>query len=361
VATWYVDGDNGSDLWTGATDGHAAPDGAKATVQSAIGAASSGDSIYIQNNGATVYNEAINLGDKRLWLRGYGSSPTDNTRAVLDGTGLSTGGVGGVKFTMATNGPGIVRLWNLLIQDYRDGDHNVDFRRTAGSGYVMLETFNCRVTNADAAGVYINSSSIAFRAINCRFDNNDWWGVTAQGLAAYFAACEIDNNGVAGYDLTYGGCLAYCLIHDNVSGAGVGGMRVNCLTYGNGGPGVNYDSAGSDVLGWGVNVLNGDVGNDTYGLESDSSPDAAVLNCGFYSNSSGAYPAGVTPDLARGTVTADPDLVAPGSGDFRPSPGSPWLMQELTIGLLDSGIKAYPDIGPLQRRVIRRQGLRTFA
>lgn len=337
MATLYVDGDNGNDGNNGSSEALA-----KATIQDAVDNASTGDTIYVQNNGSTVYDEQVTITDLSMTLIGYGSTVDDETKAVIDG------------------------------EDTRD--YCITFTNTTGTPDFTLRNFELK--QATSHGLYMNRTSSGVNSIH-RVDNvyshdnggdgfHHNWPNDTPGL---YTRCKATLNGGRGFynDGTTGSMLpVLCEAIDNV-GAGFSGSSIEgmvfvwCVAHGNSNNfeasvliGCTSDLADSD--GW-VAALNtnttaiacGFSNNGAYGI--DGAPTLLdLIACGFYNNTSGDT--NPTPAKNIDAVTgSDPSYTDAANEDFTLGSSSPWKQQDVTVGDPDDSKLSYPDIGAMQINV----------
>lgn len=327
-------------------------------IQKAIDESSSGDIVYIQNNGSTVYEENVSLSDKRLKLIGYGSSTDDDTIVEIDGTDVVGGD--GLDFTQTTDGPDTIVLRNLYIHDF-DAE-GVHFNRSGGSNSTLLYMINCRASNNGNNGVYIQSSYNSFHAVNCEFDNNGDAGVDSGGRQASCVLCRAYDNGDEGFrnSTSYAFTCVLCEATGNVDGFAYT-INILCSSYNNTGDG---EQGIAEVSYWignnGCQVLNGFTHSGLWGMDPSWVDNLFSLYNGFYSNSSGNIDG--TPEYEKGSLTDDPEYLDHGSNDNTLKASSPWRRQEIPLGLFTSSVKTYPAIGARQPSISdRKPSVRMFA
>lgn len=216
MADWYVDGDNGDDGNAGTSEG-----AAFATIQAAVDAASTsgGDTIYVQNNGSTVYTEQVTINDYvDLRIIGYGSTVGDGVRAVIDGEDTRTYCVYHYNTSVANCS---LALYNLEL--LQAASHGLYVKRNTGGANSRFYFQNLHSHDNAGSGVYW-----------------DW----AQGGSVNFVRCWFYANGSDGISFangTAGPVYAFCKAYDNggngITGRATGsnGAAYCCQAYGNSG------------------------------------------------------------------------------------------------------------------------------
>ena len=339
MPTLYVDGDNGDDGNDGSTELLA-----KATITAAITAASSGDTIYIQNNGSTVYSERLSITDKSLQLVGYGSVTTDNTKAELDGT--SAGAGIGITVTMTTDAPWCQMFQNLYIHDY--SSHGVYMVRSGGAGNPCAVLHNCKINDNGDRGFYINNYWTA-KLIQCTVQGNTGDGIQMTTGGTVILSRVLANGGFG----VYGQTTSPTTVIESEVAANAGNFR-NCdvvhrcisdATVGQDGMIVpseaTYTRASMAII-VGAGISNTPA--TYYGINNGGR--IVLISCGFYNNTTGNYTG--TPTINNDPVTgSNPQYHAAGTYDFSLD-GAAWKAQAILIGCLDDAQTSSRDIGARQ-------------
>jgi hypothetical protein len=292
----------GDDAWTGLSPLCSAPDGPKGSIQAAIDASASGDTVLIAEG---MYAGRINFGGRNITVRGAGIG-----RTVLDAQNTGTA----VMFDHG-EGPGAVLRGLTVLHGYPTIGVGV------GAAAVVLSaspTFiDCALSasiagpGADAGGVYlVNSTSLL---VGCQITSNlgdgPASGVAATGGAPTLVNCYIaENSGIRG--AVSGGTLTLrnCTI------------AVNQTTGANTPAGIAAAAGVANTIIW----ANGDASQPQAG------PGLALTYCDVQ----GGYP-------GSGNIDVDPQL-----DGFRIGRGSP------CVDAGDNTVFAtYSDVAGLPRAV----------
>jgi len=337
MTDYYVDGDNGDNGNAGTSEG-----AAKATIQAAVDIASAFDTIYVQNNGSTVYNEMVTVNDlAKLTLIGYGTTVDDGVRAVIDGEDtrancllLRNTSVANCDYTVTNfeclqaTGAGV----NLLrgtggsnsrhkfdnIWSHDNGTFGFDWNWPNGyAGYISRSKLN--LNGSHGIQFSINSGSTANLAF-CTIVDNVGEGIRCTSPSA-------------------SPTLAYCIVARNSVNVNDKAFYVNCVLDAADGS-DNYISNG------GMLIYTGVTNATAFGIDVGTLA-PILFATGFYNNSSGNVDG--TPLLEVGTVSGNnPGYADAANNDFTPSHAS-WLGVQTDIGLPDSpDMSTFADIGPGQ-------------
>ncbi len=346
MADLYVDGDNGSDANDGSTESLA-----KATISAAVSAAADNDRVLIQNNGSTVYNEAVTWSDKGLTLEGYGSTVGDQTRAVLDGSNTLANGI---DFTNTTS-TYTLRFQNLEIRHYTDD--GIEINRTGGGNNSTALFDNLHIHDCTGDGIWFNTlfaNSRPTTFTRCRIERCAN-GVTHDNAKFFIALCQILDNSATGVNIdssTALAAMAYCTVAKNSINLNGNFLLTN----------VTLDAAdGSDNLitrsdSFSVAVSTGFTNAAAYGIDPANTDRLSVFGCGFFANTTAAIDG--TPLIETGSVTgSDPQYADAANFDFTPAPTSPWKQAPTQIGRVGAAQTTYSDIGAAQLQAPPAGGL----
>lgn len=336
MATFYVDGDNGSDGNSGLSEALA-----KATIGAAISASATKDTIYIQNNGSTVYAEsaACPSGECRRFV-GYGTTPGDDTIAVIDAAGQTYG----ISMTSLPNlANSAYGATNLEVKNATS--HGIYTAHSSGSANDSLRYINLYVHDNGGKGIYDQGGAMTVGLVRVKATGNAGAGVDVYAANPIF--CRISNNGAEGLKLN--GSVATTavgsLFNNNTTyGAYFVTNAVNCVAYGNGSDGMRLVGANSICTVMGSIFMN----NGGYGayLNVTSLPLFVNVGAAYYGNTSGKY--NTTPIISVSESTSDPLFTNASGGDFSLQAGSPALQMALAVGPTGTTDISYLDAGALQ-------------
>jgi len=342
-ADYYVDGDNGNDLNGGTNN----TTDEWATIDHAVDTAPNGSVIYVQNNGTTVYAEAVSISDKTLTITGYGTSVGDNVRVIIDPSGL--------------------------------GAHGLSW---ANVNYRSLSLNNIQIQNSDQDGLYCDGLDFwrqgIVKVINCYFLNNTLHGTYTQRLWIFnFYRCVAFNNGSSGFhSLTsdsnttqaaiFHSCIAYNNGGNGFNGAGLRDLAYTCLSVHNGANGfyrlctmgciadANTGDGFSSIVSGAATCIA--TRNGGYGFTPwwEAFTENIFVGSGVWANTSGG--SSIPTQLGdQGIIAGEPQFIAPYSmgvlenwEDFNygTQPGSSAQGLSQRIGLYEYGSTySYADAG----------------
>lgn len=330
MAILYVDGDNGNDSNSGDSEALA-----KKTISAAVSAATSGSTIYVRNNGSTVYSESVAWTQKNMVFVGYGCTVGDNVRFVLDATGYAYG------MSQETTGGGVI---NLVLEncELRGATSHGVYQRGVGGSASRQSMFNCHIHGNGGDG-YRALAAAVINITHCRFSSNGGSGINSNGVNVVAANSIIDNNAEHGIyaNNTNASVVDNCFIYNNGLTNITGGSVVsNSVVDSAGGNGWTTGPAQSSSL---VNSIVSNSGG--YGVEVAAGR-SYIVNSAFYSNTSGDVNGTVNYDDRVSGL--DPLYVDAENGNYALQPTSPLLRRAGKIGLIDSDIVTYPDLGAIQ-------------
>ena len=299
TTNYYVDSVNGND----SNDGESpTPDGMGggpwATIERAFGDPSmgqgisrdtaNGDQIHISGShtisGLSGMGEAIDISDNYgnptteapLVLRGYGSTPKDGTRAVLDG------GDGNYSLFGPTSADNV---WFI----------DLELKDTGSAKILQLDAevifVNCKLSGTSSTGLDLGWANTVS---NCHFTDIGSNAIVMGGYGTgYVFMCEFDNDSAAN-DMTY------AIKHDSDSSHWIGytvlALIDRCI--------MDLDGTSN-----GINLQSGHT--DT-GLVSEP---LIILNCSIYTSGTGNY--GITGNNNQDIVCLNNAIEGFGNTGFR--------------------------------------------
>lgn len=190
--TYYVNGSCGDDAWTGTSSNCAAPDGPKATIQAAIDAAASGDTVLVAD-GVYTGNPVFEIvAGKDITLRSAGGPGNCHLEGATlnDAVGLIRNGVSAQSsvtgFTIAKSRSGI----------HIDGDASISDCVFKGSIVNSALGINDSNPNTPIASPVI--SDCQFEAIS-RPGTHDWGTVNITVSNPVFEDCVFTGGKTPGF------------------------------------------------------------------------------------------------------------------------------------------------------------------
>ena len=260
---------------------------AKASVNTAVSASSSGDEVYVA---AGTYNETVTVKDGVQIRGGYnaatGTRDIENFKSILDGTGLSKFMI--VKYSPDCTVPTYIEGLILQNSDY-SGEGGAAFIR----GNVILD--KCIIRNCNGAsnggGVYAIAESVNAPAVIRNSTIEMCTSTSSGGAAMLYKNAIMENCIVRGNCGKYGAIRSHyatcivrnCVIYNNsctVDGwpgsAGVfneaGSLVINCTVVNNQGiqyAGIHSESEVYNSVFWGNKDQEGDADPANY-ISSES-------------------------------------------------------------------------------------------
>lgn len=349
MANYYVDNVNGNDGNSGLSEVLA-----KATIASAVSAASSDDCIYIQAGSNYTLTSTITV-TKRLKFEGYTTTP-----GARDGR---------PTITTATNSTNLFELGTVRIAFV-----HIDFTNTAS---VRAQAIPCTL----AAGAMASDLTV----YDCVFDGfsqvyTDYWGSLRQkwgdcvlkncttdgayetaGTSGHlFTGCQFLDNTTSHFKSTYGSQEAtfYRCVFDDAAKAlyysyntGFTDIKftfLNCTFYSTSGTAIDLDEATEGVSLVMIDNVFQDVGG--YGVDTATSATVSDrkslrVNNAFRSMTSGNY-TGLSAGYNDVSLSADA-LTNPGSADYSPNStaGGGALLRNAGTNDGDIGAVQHADAG----------------
>ena len=293
ATTWYINGSTGSDANSGTSESFA-----KATIQAAIDASSTGDTILV----APGTYAPISTANKAITIR----STAGAASTTIDG---------GDSSRCAYLGSDAEEITTIL-----DGF-------TLANGYMYISWIGAG--GAGVCGGTVRNCIIC----DCRVEGS-WSGYGGEGGGAYgsrLEKCEIRNcSALAGGGLR-GGTAYGCVFVENYArddgGATHSSLSVNCLMKGN--YAYNTGGQGSGAAGCDVTNINCTIVGNHARSGGIFAGNSMLQNCIVYDNvlDSGEL---IYTDSDQSTsmsscYTSDPNFVDAANGDFRLAAGSPCI------------------------------------
>ncbi len=315
------------------------------TIQAAINASSSGDTVYVNSGTYTgPGNVDLDFGGRNISLIGPNASTT-----IIDCGGSSSGTHRGFYIHNGETSSALVQ--NLTVTNGYMHDYGGAVTVTSSSPTFRNCVFSnstCDVSGgAYGGGLYVSGSNASPTFTNCVFANNTAQGLNNGVVDAGSAACILDANDsmtfvnclFTGNQVISGGDVYGGTIHIQQTGSNV--TLTNCTLAGNSvtAPGTAYSSVLMGLYAGTVTITNtliyGNTGAGPFYLYGNSSLSIT------YSDVQGGW--GDTGDF-------DTDPLFVGSGDYHLSAGSPCIDAGTPTGApatdLDGSTRdAAPDMG----------------
>lgn len=289
-------------------------------------------------------------------FQGYTSSPGDLGRATIDG------GTSGVSYVLLTVSGAQNFLRDLIFQNNGasgsaagvtasttrvtwervtvNSVRGNGFANSGGGGqYLECEAYSCNQSNTTLTGGFASAANGNTYERCLSHDNSGSANVGFQTAnTAFYINCIADTNGLTGFQITGGNSSSVLL--------------ERCTAYGNGGAGVLASANNCELIAENCILAN----NTTFGVNSSGTNNyARLINCGFFSNTSGQT-GGVVD--ATGTITfSSQPMTDPANGDF-----SVLITAAMNVGrgsftqnpgIYTKTTTSYPDVGAVQHRDAR--------
>ena len=313
--------------------------------------------VNLKNN--TTYSITANISLNKagpVVFQGYTTTAGDGGKAIIDG------GTSGASYILLTVAQSLLEVRDMIFQNNgaTGSSDGVNFSAFPDSTVERVIVNNVR-------GTGINDGNGSNRFIECE---------------AY--ACNTSNTSLFGaIRINVNGFALNCIAHDNpgsiVDGFYVGGGSiVDCISDTNGRHGfqirtfetnlhqcTSYNNASAGIAVTTTNLLywiqNCTLSNNgTYGVDNQKSGAVArVINCGFWSNTSGQTNGTID---ATGTITyAAAPMTDPANGDFSLKAGSGGNAAgrgafTQTASQYSKTSTSFPDVGAVQGTSIQSGG-----
>jgi hypothetical protein len=247
--TYYVDGMCGDDSWSGLDPNCYEPNGPKESIQAAINAASTGDTVIVS---PYEYFENVNFSGKDIVLTSqYPNGPNDPNGSAIVANTIINGAVNGPVVTFSGDESELCQLKGFAITNgssFGNGggiagnhthatvSHCVIHHNSAdgyGGGLADCDgpTTDCVIAyngaNDGGGGFYGCNGAITNCVITKNFSDNGAGGGLLDCNGA-ITRCTISNNSASVSGGGLGGCMgtiSYCTICDNISGGTGGGLN----------------------------------------------------------------------------------------------------------------------------------------
>lgn len=329
---WYIDGDNGNDGNTGLSEAQAF-----ATIQFGVGSITSGDTIYVQNNGSTVYAEMVTITDLNVKMIGYGSTVTDGVKAVIDGADTRANCI------LFTNTAGSV---SLILQ-------NFELKQATAAGFSLLRAASGSNSEHRFDNIWSHDNgaegflfdwphSRAVPVSRCRADLNVTHGFsrTSTGSFKYFLCTAFDNAGSGFETADHKDHCSFCIAARNAINFDGIATLVSCIADASDGSDNWVVLGGSQSFAYSCGFSNAAA----FGIDGTINQ-LTLIDCGFYNNTSGDIDG--TPLLEINSITGNnPGYADAANEDYTPSHAT-WAQLSRLIGDPDqAATTSYTDIGP---------------
>ena len=254
------------------------------------------------------------ISNSSVWYEGYNSVRGDLGTAPI----LQISGGGGVTNVTIMTNPTYAR--NIVL----DGNSQTGiqgFSTNQAGIYHKITAKNCKNGGFNGSGFYFFCTTTGCSGSNGSTN-------ATMSLSGYAYGCEAYSNTQTGMATTGNGtvfdrCISYSNSGSSSDGIHLGNFNtiaINCVAYGNGRHGFNYDASNTGV-GYYINcIAEGQTAVGAHGFKGAGSSTFFVFNCAAYNNSTnidssiGSIPA---PDAAKNVtiLTGSPFTNAAG-GDF---------------------------------------------
>ena len=373
--TYYVNGDCGSNAWSGTGPVCAAPDGPKATIQAGINAASNGDEVVVADGVYTgAGNKNLDFAGRLITLRsangpesciidcqgsgrGFYFHSGETTDAVVQGFTITNGSAdpgGAIRFHNSAG-----TIIGCILSGNSGGPNNVGGGIASHNSDVTVLGSNFLGNSSELGGGIFSEASGSVLLTDCAFvANSAGTGgaiFTAPGVAATLQRCTFTDNeaGFLAGALSANGStttLISCTFIRNSSDFLIGAMvdqtdatLVNCVFSRNSGDlaGGLFTTSNSTLIN---STFSGNFGGGiTFGGQPGAPVDVTLANCILWGNTpyqieeyadSGAGGTATVSfsDIQGGwtgpggnNIDADPLFVQPGLDNVRLSFGSPCI------------------------------------
>jgi len=231
--TYYVDVAVGDDANAGTSEGEG---NAWETLAKAADTVVAGDKVYVKasgtyetedgSNDCCAYLETAGNDESPIVWEGYASTPGDGGIVTINADPT------GDQFSYCIKvDTGVSSLFNVFKNFVFTGSSSAAVYAGGMSDYLYF--YNCRFTNNDGDGSYLDNYNVF---LNCMFDNNDE-GMNADANNT-FIGCTAFGNSKNGFSLdTYFNVFIHCLAFGNTANysnftAQDRSVFVNCTTDG---------------------------------------------------------------------------------------------------------------------------------
>ncbi|MHC5006157.1 MAG: choice-of-anchor Q domain-containing protein [Planctomycetota bacterium] len=331
--TYYVNGDCGSNAWTGTSSVCAAPDGPKRTIQAGIDAAVSGDEVIVADGVYTGSgNKELDFEGRIIAVRSANGPET----CIIDCEGFGRG------FALHSDETAESAIDGFTITNGSSG---------VGGGMILsyadTTVSNCVFTNntADICGAVRHDGLVEMTFANCTFSGNG--AVVGAGAIGSFGPgrlnvvdCVFTDNeadAVAGLATTHNELVVTnCLFARNIAPSFAGALSdaseqatfINCVLSRN----AAGFSGGGEMGSVELLFFNSTIGGNPGGGIGCYTTTPVFQNCVLWGNGPSqfdVYDATVSYSDVEGgwpgvgNIDADPLFVQPGTDNLRLSIGSP--------------------------------------
>jgi predicted outer membrane repeat protein len=266
-ATYFVS-PCGQDFWAGVQPGCLAPLGPKRTIQAAINAATSGDTVTVLPG---VYVETIDFDGKEITVNGAAGPAT----TIIDGAGD-----GPVVLCNSFEGPGTTFSGFTVRNGYNEDSNGAGMSIALGTVSISNCIFRDNEAGTGVAGAGIAAQASTITISDCQFLDNVGWsagGVLVWGGSATVTDCVFDgNNGV-----NRGGGMYVLDAHVEVTDCSFINGHVGGLDSAGAGLYIDEDS---DVTMNGCTISDNVPFRGTAGIHMINGSTLSLVNCDFANN-----------------------------------------------------------------------------